>query len=200
MRKNGHARPAESDFKSTKRRLQQDRWKAKINGVTNAEIPDRDELDYFGNTFAGLSRMKLEFRGLTDQEQATNSTDSRVLASHASIDGQRAVTRNAVQDKIINVAKLDDNLNGLNGKIPDGEINMNKTTGNLAAGRVSGLGFNHIGGKMSAKRLSGRIPKANMGKVSWSSIDGKPAIPTQNDLGNLNRNMRRWASRTFKKA
>jgi hypothetical protein len=154
MRKNGRGRVSESSFKKTKQRLQNDRWKARLNGVTNDELPDRGELDYIERTHPGIRSTKLEYdiledelymlrnrpaymggsgdiRTLADAAQIRrvnmqpNLVGEDELASSATIDADRAVKTGSVKDR---------NITGI--KIARGAIEDEHVSG-LSAGKVS---------------------------------------------------------------
>lgn len=72
------------------------RRRPKPGSVVVASIPARGSLDDEGNAFDGLPANRIKAQTLTQEEQATNSTDSRVLASGAT-NADKAVGTEHVQ-------------------------------------------------------------------------------------------------------
>lgn len=58
-----------------------DRHQTRPGIVNRNSIPLRDEDDAYGNPFLGFTRRIIAFRELTEEEQADNSTTTRVLAT-----------------------------------------------------------------------------------------------------------------------
>lgn len=129
---------AESIADNTARRR---RKQPAVENISN--IPDRATTDDAGRVSGGLGRQKLKFQTLTEAEQATNSTDSRVLASgetnpERAVDGIN-IKRNAVGgDHINNGVVGDAHINGrlaktsvpsdaaykVNGRVPASDLNV----------------------------------------------------------------------------
>lgn len=219
IRKNTHARPAENDFRTTKQRLQQARWKAKINGITNAEIPDRNELDYFGNTFDGISRMKLAFRGITEEEQAENSTTNFVLASHVTDSAQRAVGTNHIkEDSIENVHQKENSTtqfvlashNSDDNQRAVGPDHIKNTTLESRHFKNSVVRGDHISdSQIDARHFKTRavkakkhidwsnrsVPKNALTGIDWKDVDHTPQIVDRNYLRKREQSIKQWVNR-----
>jgi hypothetical protein len=93
--------PTGLSYQKIRSKLSSERWNAKINGITNLHVPDRGEEDTDSReVFTGFTRMKIAALTLTQAEQATNSTDGRVLAS-GSTNAERAVDSAHIKDNAL---------------------------------------------------------------------------------------------------
>jgi len=142
----------EASYSKLRGKLRTERWEAKIGGITNLNVPDRGTLDARGESFTGLDRLKVKALTLTEAEQATNSTDGRVLAS-GSTNPERAVDTAHIKDGAITRPK-----------IPANTISESE----LAPGSVAG---GHIKGKLGKSVLD----------LDLGNIDGKLNIGTKSD-------------------
>lgn len=89
----------ESDKNEVRRIAKRHRSAPKI--VNAASIPARDETDAYGNPFLGIPPDRLKEFGITQAEQATNSTTNRVLASSPSTNADRAVDTDSIKDDAV---------------------------------------------------------------------------------------------------
>lgn len=91
-------------------------------------IPDRGSLDDYDRPSEGLGRKKLAFRGLTEEELATNAVNSRTLAPDSVL--------NTNIGEQIQASKLP-NIGGLSGSLPQDKLPPGVITGNVQRGNIA---------------------------------------------------------------
>lgn len=161
-------------------------------------IPDRGTLDDYDRPSEGLGRKKLAYRVLTEEEQDTNSTDSRVLASHTSNDALRAIgpdhqKTDSTDGRILAPAALakqhfKGGLGNDAARLPDGvRVNLGSDVdGTLDGGNLPNVPKGKLPGDVQYGRpRSGNIdwadksvPKRAIDAVDWGQVDNKPPIVT----------------------
>jgi hypothetical protein len=111
-------------------------------------------------------------------ELVNNAVTDAKLAS-GSTNPERAVDGPHIKD-----GALTDRM--VSGKwAKDSVPNIGDLNGNLDIGQTNG--------QLSGSRITGKVPKANIGGVDWQDVDGAPNIPTK-------RQVERWAEAAAKKA
>lgn len=143
--------------KESRQITRRERAEPVIENLTN--IPNRDTLDARGRLSTGLDRRKLKFQVLTDEEQASNTTTGRVLASQAhendpfsgsnnTKDASRAVSGDHVKVKALDGYHAKDNAWGartiasvnassISGTVPAGNLPAGVIIGNVGRGNIA---------------------------------------------------------------
>jgi hypothetical protein len=148
------------------------------SSVTQLHVPARNTQAADGTTFSGLPANRIAALALTEAEQATNSTNDRVLAS-GSTNPERAVDTAHTKDQFIAAQRqfARRSVGDLNNAeaIPAGvKMHVDDTVGTVNAGRVGGTGriakahldlnLGNIDGTLSGRRISwkgvGKLPKS----------------------------------------
>jgi len=160
--------PREPSYQKLRGKLRTERWEAKIGGITNLNIPDRGTLDARGESFTGLDRMKVKALTLTEAEQASNSTDGRVLAS-GSTNPERAVDTAHIKDSAVTnrvlAADSVDTAQLKNSAITAGKLPAGTKIGQIKARPTGTPDDMDWGGQ-------GSVPKGALPALSDSDIGG----------------------------
>jgi hypothetical protein len=112
----------DNDYRQTRRRLRQERWKAADNSVTNAAIPDvGDEVD--GVVFEGLAATKLERELLADvQLFPKNDEGKRVIPEAVNVRNANITSLHGTKLENLSVPEGAINGGGMNNKISWGKV------------------------------------------------------------------------------
>ncbi len=188
------------------------RHRAEPGVVRVASVPVRGTPDRYGDEFPGLPRNRLAFRTLTEEEQATNSTDGRVLAS-GDTNAQRAVDTPHIKDNAnTNRTLATDAVDGR--VLKNSEVEGRHIKGRLGPGAVPTLGdmdgsvppgklpaLNGLNGKLnSSEKIDWRarsVPKGALVGIDWGKVDGKPKLVGPAALDALEARMRKWSNARF---
>lgn len=142
--------------KDIKRMREEGRKLRAAAGITNnASVPDRDTLDRYGNPFDGLSRLKLKYRDLNNDNLATDGVDGRVLRAGTVTDAHVSgrLSRNSVPP-----------LNDLDGSLDGGRLQGRSVPADKLAS-VDGRDIKHKS-----------IPADAIIAVDWADIRDRPSF------------------------